>query len=160
MGKIQAEIKTSFGRIIIEGSTPDELMEALKRIPENLVSDIEDLVSKIITPKRAHVNEFNDIIKYTENGPVLTLKDPKSITCYEAIGLLLYFSEEKRSRPSQLRRLLEYSGMPVQVSSRLNEMYKRGLVIKSDPRKSEWTLTPKGECWIKEEVLLKLRKMR
>lgn len=159
MGKIQAEIKTSFGRIIIEGSTPDDLIEALKCIPENLISDLEDLISRIIKSRGAAADEFSEVVKYTEDGPVLMLRDPKSITYYEAIGLLLYFSEGKRGKPSQLRRLLEYSGINAQVSSRLNEMLRRGLVIKPDPRRSLWALTPKGECWIKEEVLPKLRKM-
>lgn len=36
-------------------------------------------------------------------------------------------------------------------------MTKRGLVFKPDPVRPEWQLTSKGEKWIEEEVLAKLR---
>jgi len=40
----------------------------------------------------------------------------------------------------------------------LNEMAKRGLVFRPTLEKPEWTLSPKGEFWIEEEVIPKLRR--
>jgi len=157
MGKIQAEIKTSFGKIIIEGSTVSDLFETIKSLPENFINDLESVISKATTLNRN--KEFNGLVKFTESGPILILKDPNVITQYEAIGLILYFSKNKSGKPSQIRQLLEYSGIKTFVSSRLNEMAKRGLVLKSASEGSEWTLSPKGESWIEEKVLPKLRKI-
>jgi len=156
LGKIQAEIKTSFGKIIIEGSTASDLLETLKSLPENFISDLESAVSKATM---LNINKgFNNLVKLTESGPVLILKDPKIITQYEAIGLILYFSKNKSGKPSQIRQLLEYSGIKTHVSSRLNEMAKRGLVLKSSSDDSEWTLSPRGERWVEEEILSKLKR--
>lgn len=155
MGRIQAEIKTSFGKIIIEGSNVDELINTLKSLPENFVSEVEEVISRIVTQENG--KEFDKVVRFTEKGPILILKDTKAITHYEAIGLILYFSRSKSSRPSQIRHLLKYSGINSQVSSRLNEMAKRGLVVKPSVGKPYWMLSPKGEQWIEDEVLPKLR---
>ncbi|MEM1508052.1 MAG: hypothetical protein QXU02_04585 [Candidatus Bathyarchaeia archaeon] len=156
MGKIQAEIKTSFGKIVIEGSTADELVEIVKSLPENFINEIERMISS--TFSRSSSGDFDDIVRITEDGPILVMKDIKAITQYEAIALILYFSENKRNKPSNIRCLLERSGMNLQVSSRINEMARRGLVFKPVPGKPEWALSPKGERWVVEEVLFKLKK--
>lgn len=155
MGKIQVEIKTSFGKIIVEGSSVGDLINTLETLPENFTSDLEESVSKIT--KYDKEKEFNEIVRETENGPVLILKDKGTVTHCEAIGLILYFSRNRSNRSSQIRRLLEYSGMKIQVSSRLNEMVKRGFIFKLNMGSPDWTLSPKGEQWIKEEVLPRLR---
>ncbi|MEM1586192.1 MAG: hypothetical protein QXX99_03060 [Candidatus Bathyarchaeia archaeon] len=154
MGRIQAEINMPFGKVVIEGSTPKDLLEILEHLPEDFFSNLETLISKkIVVGCGASPEKINSIVKYTDEGPVLVLKDPGSITHYEAIGLLLYFFKNKRCSPSHIRRLLKYSGISIQVSSRLNEMFRKGLVFKPSPKESEWTLTPKGERWVEEEVL-------
>ncbi|MEM1550863.1 MAG: hypothetical protein QXR13_02885 [Candidatus Bathyarchaeia archaeon] len=160
MGKVQAEINMPFGKVIIEGSTPNDLLETLEQLPEDFFSVLETLISKRITVDRGDSEKAEDIVKYTDEGPVLMLRDPSSITHYEAIGLLLYFFKEKCCRQSQLRCLLRYSGLSVQVSSRLNEMFRKGLVFKPSSKESGWTLTPKGERWVKEEVLPRVIKMQ
>ncbi|MEM2272747.1 MAG: hypothetical protein QXX56_00850 [Candidatus Bathyarchaeia archaeon] len=162
MGRIQAEINTPFGKVVIEGSTPKDLLEVVENLPKNFFSNLESLISEKITAcsKTGHEKSNNNLVKYADEGPVLVLKNSNSITHYEAIGLLLYFSRDKYCRPSQIRRLLEYSGISAQVSSRLNEMLRKGLVFKPSPKEPEWALTPKGERWIEEEVLPRIRKMR
>ncbi len=156
MGRIQAEIKTSFGKVVIEGSTADDLLNTLKSLPENFVSELETVVSGMVVASKG--GKFSDLVKITDDGPVLILKDVDQITHYEAVGLILYFSENRSNKPSQIRRLLEYSGLKPQVSSRLNEMAKRGLVFKPTLRKPKWTLSPRGERWIEKDVLPKLLK--
>jgi len=162
VGRIQAEINTPFGKVVIEGSTPKDLLETLEQLPENFFSDLKNLISEKIMTSLKDVTEKSEdnFVKYTDDGPVLVFKDPSYITHYEAIGLLLYFSKNKYCRPSQMRRLLEYSGISTQVSSRLNEMSRKGLVFKPSPKEPRWALTPKGERWIEEEVLPRIRKMR
>ncbi|MCX8170481.1 MAG: hypothetical protein N3E47_00715 [Candidatus Bathyarchaeota archaeon] len=156
MGRIQAEIKTSFGKIVIEGSTADELVKMIKSLPENFVNEVEHAISAIFSQSSS--GELDNIVRITEDGPILILKDIKAITQYEAIALILYFSESRCNKPSNIRCLLERSGVNLQVSSRINEMAKRGLVFKPVPGKPEWALSPKGERWVEEEVLPKLRK--
>ncbi|MBS7654814.1 MAG: hypothetical protein QXR06_03605 [Candidatus Bathyarchaeia archaeon] len=155
LGKIQVEIKTSFGKIIVEGSSVNDLMGTLETLPENFTDDLEEIISKIT--KYDKEKGFNEIVRQTENGPILILKDKGTVTHCEAIGLILYFSKSRSNRSSQIRRLLEYSGIKIQVSSRLNEMVKRGFVFKLNIGSPDWTLSPKGEKWIEEEVLPRLR---
>jgi hypothetical protein len=155
LGKIQVEIKTSFGKIIVEGSSVGDLMDALETLPENLVNNLEKTISKITRHDKE--KEFDEIVRQTENGPILVLKDKETITHCEAIGLILYFSRSRSNRSSQIRRLLEYSGIKIQVSSRLNEMVKRGFVFKLNIGSPDWTLSPKGERWIEDEVLPRLK---
>jgi len=157
LGKIQAEIRTSFGKIIVEGATASDLLETLRSLPKDFINELENVISEATTFSKN--KEFNDLVKFTENGPILILKDPGIITHYEAVGLILYFSENRSNRPSQIRYLLEYSGIKTHVSSRLNEMAKRGLVFKLTVDEAKWTLSPRGERWIEEEVLPKLKRL-
>lgn len=153
----------SFGRVVIEGSTPSELLETLEKIPKNFFTSLENLISEKISTNREEGSEkakfVDNLVKYTEEGPVLILKDTNSLTHCEAIGLLLYFSKGRRLRPTEIRCLLKYSGISAQVSSRLNEMFKKGLVFKPSLKDPAWALTPKGERWIEEEVLPRIRKI-
>ncbi|MEM1606976.1 MAG: hypothetical protein QXG68_02575 [Candidatus Bathyarchaeia archaeon] len=158
LGKVRAEINTSFGKIVIEGSTANELIEIMRSLPEDFVNEVEHMVSVMFSRNRG--KNFNDVVKITEDGPILVLDDIKAITQYEAIALILYFSENRCNKPSNIRCLLERSGINLQVSSRINEMAKRGLVFKPSPGRPEWALSPKGERWIEEEVLPKIRKNR
>jgi len=152
VGKIQAEIKTSFGRIIVEGSSPNELLETLKSLPENFVDELEIIISgSMFVGKKG----FNEIVRLTDEGPILISKS--KLTHYEAVGLTIYFSKNKTSTASQINRLLECAGMKIQVSSRLNEMAWKGLIYKPDPSGSEWRLSPKGERWLEENVLARLK---
>ncbi|MBS7639623.1 MAG: hypothetical protein QW600_00695 [Candidatus Bathyarchaeia archaeon] len=156
LGKIQVEIRASFGKLVFEGSTAEEVLDTLASLPEDFLRKLETVVSDKISSNKDRT--LDNIVKLTEIGPVLILRDSRALTHYEAVGLILYFSENKGNRPSQIRQLLEYSGMVnIQVSSRLNEMAKRGLVYKPTSGRPEWVLSPKGERWIRDEVLPKLR---
>jgi hypothetical protein len=86
---------------------------------------------------------------------VIVVRD--GLTHYEAVGLTLYASEERKSTAAQVQRLLESSGIKCMVPARLNEMTKRGQVFKPDPAKPEFKLTIQGEKWVEDEVLARLR---
>lgn len=152
MKKIEARIKTSFGEVIIEGETSQEILSMLEGIPEDFVERLSDFVSNRLIRSGA---QLKGIIEPTTEGPVIVTRE--NLTHYEAVGLVLYASEEKKNTAAQVTKLLESSGIKSMVPARLNEMTKRGQVFKPDPNKPDFKLTIQGEKWIEEDVLSKLR---
>ncbi len=153
MGKIRVQIKAPFGEIVLEGDSAQEILETLRTMPAQFMSEISSLVSaKLAPPIKA---QLEGIVELTTEGPVVTTRE--KLTHYEAIGLVLYASEEKVSTAAQVSRLLSSSGIKSMVPARLNEMTKRGLVFKPDPVRPEFKLTVQGERWIEEELLARLR---
>jgi len=150
--RIEARIKTSFGEVVIEGETPKEILSMLETMPENFVEKLSDFVSNRLMPSGA---QLKGIVELTTEGPVVVTRE--KLTHYEAVGLVLYASEDKTNTASQISKLLESSGIKSMVPARLNEMTKRGQVFKPDPNKTEFKLTIQGEKWIEEEVISKLR---
>jgi predicted transcriptional regulator len=94
-------------------------------------------------------------VESTTEGPVVITRE--NLTHYEAIGLTLYASEEKKNTAARVTKLLESSGIKCMVPARLNEMTKRGQVFKPDPNRPEFKLTMQGERWVEDEILAKLR---
>jgi hypothetical protein len=152
MKRIEARIKTPFGEVIIEGENPQEILDMLEIIPENFVENLSDFVSNRLTPSGA---QLKGIIEPTTEGPVIVTRE--NLTHYEAVGLVLYASEDRKNTASQIQKLLESSGIKSMVPARLNEMTKRGQVFKPDPSKPEFKLTIQGEKWIEDDVLSKIR---
>jgi predicted transcriptional regulator len=150
--RIEARIKTPFGEIVIEGETPKEILSMLETMPENFVEKLSDFVSNKMMPSGA---QLKGIVELTTEGPVVVTRE--KLTHYEAVGLVLYASEDKTNTAAQITRLLESSGIKSMVPARLNEMTKRGQVFKPDPNKPDFKLTIQGEKWIEEEVISKLR---
>jgi predicted transcriptional regulator len=152
MKRIEARIKTPFGEIVIEGETPKEILSMIETMPENFVEKLSDFVSNKMMPAGA---QLKGIVELTTEGPVIVTRE--KLTHYEAVGLVLYASEDKTNTAAQITRLLESSGIKSMVPARLNEMTKRGQVFKPDPNKPDFKLTIQGEKWIEEEVISKLR---
>jgi hypothetical protein len=150
--RIEARIKTPFGEVTIEGDSPQEILNMLELIPENFVEKLSDFVSNRLVPSSA---QLKGIIELTTEGPVIVTRE--NLTHYEAVGLILYASEDRKNTASQVQKLLESSGIKSMVPARLNEMTKRGQVFKPDPAKPEFKLTIQGEKWVEEETLSKLR---
>jgi len=152
MKRIKARIKTPFGEVVIEGDNPQEILDALEVFPEDFTEKISEFVSQRLMPSGA---QLKGIIEYTTEGPVVITRE--NLTHYEAIGLTLYASEDRKNTAAQIQKLLESSGMKCMVPARLNEMTKRGQVFKPDPSRPEFKLTVQGERWIEDEVLARLR---
>jgi predicted transcriptional regulator len=150
--RIEARIKTPFGEVVLEGETPKEILSMLEAMPENFVETLSDFVSNRLMPSGA---QLKGIVELTTEGPVVVTRE--KLTHYEAVGLVLYASEDKTNTAAQITRLLESSGIKSMVPARLNEMTKRGQVFKPDPNKPDFKLTIQGEKWIEDEVLTKLR---
>jgi hypothetical protein len=150
--RIEARIKTPFGEVVIEGDQPQDILDMLNSIPEDFTEKLFDFVSNRLTPSGA---QLKGIIESTTEGPVIVTRE--NLTHYEAVGLVLYASDDKRNTAAMVQKLLESSGIKSMVPARLNEMTKRGQVFKPDPNKPEFKLTIQGEKWLEEEVLSKLR---
>lgn len=152
MNKVQARIKTPFGEIIIEGENPQEIIKMLEAFPNDFMEKMGNFVSNRLIPSGA---QLKGIVESTTEGPVVIARE--KLTHYEAIGVTLYASEEKKNTAAQITKLLESSGIKCMVPARLNEMTKRGQVFKPDPNRPEFKLTMQGERWIEDDVLAKLR---
>ena len=150
--KVIARIKTPFGEIVVEGENPREILEVLETFPEDFIEKVANLVSSRLVPSAV---QLKGIVEITTEGPVIVTRE--KLTHYEAIGLVLYASEEKKSTAAQITTLLRSSGIKSMVPARLNEMTKRGRVFKPDPNKPEFKLTVQGERWIEDDVLARLR---
>lgn len=152
-GHLRIRVKAPFGEVVIEGDSAKEILDMLSDMPPEFMERISSLVSSKLTPPlRA---QLEGIVEFTTEGPVITARG--KFTHYEAIGLVLYASENKMSTATQIDRLLQSSGVKSMVPARLNEMTKRGLVFKPDPGRPEFRLTTQGEKWVEEEVVPKLR---
>jgi predicted transcriptional regulator len=152
VNKVEAKIKTPFGEIIVEGENAQDLLKALETFPDDFIEKVSNFVSNRLIPSSA---QLKGIIETTTEGPVIVAHE--NLTHYEAIGLTLYASDEKKNTGAQITKLLESSGIKCMVPARLNEMTKRGQVFKPDPNKPDFKLTIQGEKWIEQEVLTKLR---
>ena len=152
MKRIQAKVKTAFGEIVFEGESAKEILDLLETVPADFVEKLSGFVSEKLTPSGA---QLKGIIEQTTEGPVVVTRE--NLTHYEAVGLVLYASEDRRNTAAQITKLLESSGIKSMVPARLNEMTKRGQVFKPDPNKPDFKLTIQGEKWVEEEVLSKLR---
>jgi hypothetical protein len=152
MRRVEARIKAPFGEIVVEGESAEEVLSVLEAFPEGFVERVAGLVSSRLVPSSALLR---GIVELTTEGPVLVTRE--RLTHYEAIGLVLYSSEDRRSTAAQMQRLLESSGIKCMVPARLNEMTKRGQVFKPDPARPEFKLTVQGERWVEDDVLSRLR---
>src|SRR5512139_454030 len=106
MKHIQARIKTSFGEVVINGDTPQEIMNMLETIPENFVETLSDFVSNRLTPSGSLLK---GIVEPTTEGPVIITRE--NLTHYEAVGLIMYASENRANTAAQITKLLESSGI-------------------------------------------------
>jgi len=152
MKKIEARIKTPFGEVVIEGENPQEILNMLEAFPEDFLEKVSSFVSQRLMPSGA---QLKGIVEFSTEGPVVVTRE--NLTHYEAIGLTLYASEDKKNTAAQITKLLESSGIKCMVPARLNEMTKRGQVFKPNPNRPEFKLTMQGERWIEDEVLARLR---
>jgi hypothetical protein len=146
--RIEAHIKTSFGEIVIESDSPQELLNIIETVPENFVEKLSNFVSTRLTLSGI---KLKGIIESTTEGPVIVTRE--NLTHYEAVGLILYASDERKNTVTQIQKLLELSNIKCMVPARLNEMTKRCQIFKPDQNKPEFKLTIQGEKWIEDEVL-------
>ena len=152
MRKVEARIKTPFCEIVVEGESAQEILSMLESFPQDFTEKVAGFVTSRLIPSGA---QLKGVVEATTEGPVIITRE--SLTHYEAIGVTLYASDEKKNTAAQIQRLLESSGIKCMVPARLNEMTKRGQVFKPDPSRPEFKLTMQGERWVEDDVLARLR---
>lgn len=121
MNRVEARIKTPFGEITIEGENAQEILKMLETFPNDFMEKIGSFVSNRLITSGI---QLKGIVESTTEGPVIVARE--NLTHYEAIGLTLYASDEKKNTAAQMTKLLESSGIKCMVPARLNEMTKRG----------------------------------
>ncbi len=124
----------------------------IETLPKDFIGELESTISVKTVSTMGLMP--TGVIESTNEGPIIVSN--AKLTHYEAVGLILYASDERTNTANQIGRLLEYSGIRPKTSSRLNEMAKRGWVYKPNPSESGWRLTAQGEKWMKETVLPKM----
>ena len=154
MARIRLGIKTPFGEIEVSGETPLEVLDALEKLDQEFLADINQRVSALLATQAR--DDLKGIVDIRRDGPVIVTK--KKMSHYEAIGLILYGLKDHQSSSRELKQRLAASGKKVTVPARLHEMRKRGHIFKPVEKAPFYKLSTKGVKWIEEEVLTQLKK--
>ncbi|MCW4035848.1 MAG: hypothetical protein NWE75_01515 [Candidatus Bathyarchaeota archaeon] len=154
MPRITLAIKTPFGEIMINGESPQEIIDALKGLDQEFIGDVGERVSELLTIHAR--DDLKGIVEVGRDGPVILTK--KKLSHYEAIGLILYSMKDNQASSREITRRLAASGKKVTVPARLHEMRKRGHIFKPVDRAPYYKLSTRGVKWIEEEVLPPLKK--
>ena len=133
--KIKVSISRPYGSIEVEGESVNEIIEQLKRIPEQ-VDAIDSLIFK-----RSSEKAFAKVVAFSEKGdPMLDSK--LNLTVFETISLLLYALKRPTSS-REICRLLELNNrFAPSYASRLTDLKARGYVVKMG---KEYRLTDEGK---------------
>ena len=138
--------------LVHEGTLTD--IEKAIGVAKTIRAQLQNLRSLTLA-KTPSVVQLKDIVESTPEGPVIITRE--KLTHYEAIGVTLYASNERKSTAAQITKILESSGIKCMVPARLSEMTQRGQVFKPDHNKPEFKLTTLGEQWIENVVLSRLK---
>ncbi|MFQ6052790.1 MAG: hypothetical protein ACE5OO_00990 [Candidatus Bathyarchaeia archaeon] len=154
MARIKLGIKTPFGEIEVSGETTSEILDALSRLDQEFVVEVNEKVSALLATQAK--DELKGIVEVGRDGPIIVTK--KRLSHYEAIGLILYSMRDHQASSRLITRRLVASGKKVTVPARIHEMRKRGHIFKPLDKAPFYKLSTKGAKWIEEEVLPKLKK--
>ncbi len=154
MARISLAIKTPFGEINVSGDTTGEVLEALAKLDQDFVTQVNDRVSELLVTQAK--DDLKGIIEIGRDGPIIVTK--AKLSHYAAIGLILYAQREHQSSSREITKRLAASGKKVTVPARLHEMRKRGHIFKPVDRAPYYKLSTRGVKWIEEEILPPLKK--
>ncbi len=99
MNKVEARIKTPFGEITVEGENAQDVLKALEAFPDGFMEKVAGFVSNRLMPSGV---QLKGIVETTTEGPVIVAHE--NLTHYEAIGLTLYASDEKKNTAAQMTK--------------------------------------------------------
>lgn len=151
MRKYRVSVRRTFGTMEIEADTPDELLEALRKIPD-ILSEVDEILAKkeLMAPSIS----LKGLIYRSEEGPLITVPKDR-LSTREAIALLLYAVYPDGIKSRDLGRLLNISGwFTPGYPSRLSELKRGGLVISV---RGSYKLTLNGVRWVEGAVIPKAR---
>ena len=151
MGKYRVTVRRSFGTMEVEADTPDELLEAIRKIPE-IIDEVDEILAKkeLMAPSIS----LKGLVYKSEEGPLLTVPKDR-LSTREAIALLLYAVYPDGIKSRDLGKLLNISGwFTPGYPSRLSELKRGGLVLSVG---GSYKLTINGVRWVEGEVIPKAR---
>ena len=154
MPRISLSINTPFGEIEVSGETPEEVLDALERLDQRFIGEVNERVSELLATQAK--DDLKGVVEVGRDGPIIVTKE--KLSHYEAIGLILYCVRDHQASSREITRRLTASGKKVTVPARLHEMRGRGHIFKPVDRAPYYKLSSKGVKWIEEEVIPPLKK--
>lgn len=154
MPRITVTIITPFGEIEVSGENPEEVLDALERLDQRFIGEVNERVSELLATQAK--DDLKGVVEVGRDGPIIVTK--KKLSHYESIGLILYCMREHQASSREITRRLTASGKKVTVPARLHEMRRRGHIFKPVDRAPYYKLSSKGVKWIEEEVIPPLKK--
>jgi hypothetical protein len=154
MARIALAIKTPFGEINVSGDSPKEVLDALAKLDQDFVTEVNDRVAALLVTQAK--DDLKGVIEIGRDGPIIVTK--KKLSHYASIGLILYSLREHQASSREITKRLAASGKKVTVPARLHEMRKRGHIFKPVDRAPYYKLSTRGVKWIEEEILPPLKK--
>jgi hypothetical protein len=154
MARIALAIKTPFGEINVSGDSPKEVLDALAKLDQDFVTEVNDRVAALLVTQAK--DDLKGVIEIGRDGPIIVTK--KKLSHYASIGLILYSLRDHQASSREITKRLAASGKKVTVPARLHEMRKRGHIFKPVDRAPYYKLSTRGVKWIEEEILPPLKK--
>jgi len=154
MPRITLSINTPFGEIEVSGETPEEVLDALERLDQRFIGEVNERVSELLATQAK--DDLKGVVEVGRDGPIIVTKE--KLSHYEAIGLILYCVRDHQASSREITKRLTASGKKVTVPARLHEMRGRGHIFKPVDRAPYYKLSSKGVKWIEEEVIPPLKK--
>jgi hypothetical protein len=118
MARIALAIKTPFGEINVSGDSPKEVLDALAKLDQNFVTEVNDRVTALLVTQAK--DDLRGVIEIGRDGPIIVTK--KKLSHYASIGLILYSLREHQASSREITKRLAASGKKVTVPARLHEM--------------------------------------
>jgi hypothetical protein len=146
--KVKLSLKRSYGDIVLEGGSFDEIVENIKSLPQWL-DIVDSLIMRSETPASKR-EVLRGIVEYTTDGAVITLPKEK-LSDKEAICLILFANEPDSLQPREIARLLTISNrLSAGFGARLSELRNEGLILKDA---GSYRLTATGRTMVEEMVV-------
>jgi len=149
--KVKVAIKRSYGDVIVEGDSFDEVTENMKSLPQWL-----DVLDSLILRSESSLNKkdlLKGVVENTVDGVVVTIPKER-LRDKEAICLILYANEPNPLQPKDIARLLTISGrLSAGFGARLSELRNEGLILKDG---ASYRLTASGKSMV-EDILLHVK---
>jgi hypothetical protein len=154
MPRITLSINTPFGEIEVSGETPEEVLDALERLDQRFIGEVNERVSELLATQAK--DDLKGVVEVGRDGPIIVTKE--KLSHYASIGLILYCVRDHQASSREITKRLTASGKKVTVPARLHEMRRRGHIFKPVDRAPYYKLSSKGVKWIEEEVIPPLKK--
>ena len=109
MPRITLSINTPFGEIEVSGETPEEVLDALERLDQKFIGEVNERVSELLATQAK--DDLKGVVEVGRDGPIIVTK--KKLSHYACIGLILYCVRDHQASSREITRRLTASGKKV-----------------------------------------------